>query len=419
MNKELKVVSVSDMGVRMAELGFNVTKEVISLGQAVNYLKNGGFKCNDPLQRQHVWNLEKKSLLVVSGIEGINIGEIKAEIIRENNKKRRNILDGKQRFLTLTHYKMDKWATAKGTYVRGYNEQGELILIDISGLKFSELPEEMQEKLNSVQFTIECYENLTPEIKNELFFRWNNGEPLKPTEKRKTKMTEELREVIDKLRTKKPFQVGLTASVLNRDGDSETVQQALAILATNGDTAIGSKALDEMVENNVFTPEVIDELTIITEYLEKVVDEFEEAEYKEVFKKTKVTAMVIPARVAIKRGISPQLFSDWVSEFFRTDDFKQYAKGSTSSKDIIKKRINVTLNNFAKVHNIILDDETLTPIQSETKEVAPVEESQPEQSKQSVEDFQDEQVEQGVQATENGAVEGQQSEEEESEKVSA
>lgn len=351
---EKRIVKPDEANIKLFEFGFEVTKEVHSLGQFVNLVKNGSFKWNDPLQRGYVWSMKKRSALIVSGIEGVNIGELKAEIIRESGKRKRNIIDGKQRGLTLYHFRQDKWALAEKTFVKGVDSEGNEVLIDISGLKFSELPEIMQERINSVQINIECYENLTSKLKAELFYRWNNGEPLKAVEKRKSIMSDSLREAISEIKNSKTFQVGFTEAAIERDANGEAVQQALTVLMTNGDTGLGSSVLDSMAEGGQYTEEVIQELKTIVGYLDQVVDVYEEKEQKEVFKKNKVTAMVLAAQLALDKNITPQLFSDWAYEFFvrgyKERGFSQYS--STTKKDNVKKRIEIMLNDFRQFFNL-------------------------------------------------------------------
>lgn len=347
-----RIVKANEVNIQLFEFGLDTTKEVHSYGQFSNMVKNGAFKWNDPLQREYVWDDKKRSNLIVSGIERIDIGELKAEIVRESGKKKRNIIDGKQRGLSLYHYKNNKWGLARGTYVRGVDENGEDVLIDISGLKFSELPEEMQERLNSLQIKIECYENLTPELKAELFYRWNSGESLKPAEKRKAKMTAELRQFIDDIKRSPVYLCGFSETALKRDANGDAVQQSMIILATNGNTSIDSKTLDKLAEEDGYTAEIKAEMNQVLQFLNKTAEILEEDTKKKVFTKNKLSSMVLAAKEAIKEEVSPEDFAQWLYLFFdheyKERGFEQYASASTTSKDNVQKRILVMMDDFKK-----------------------------------------------------------------------
>lgn len=90
--------------LKIADFGVDAVREDMSVSTFMDRQRD--FKFNDPIQRNaDAWSIQKKSMLIVSAIERVHIGEIKAQVIRENKKKIRNVIDGKQRCTTLRDYK--------------------------------------------------------------------------------------------------------------------------------------------------------------------------------------------------------------------------------------------------------------------------------------------------------------------------
>jgi Protein of unknown function DUF262. len=293
--------------------------------------------------------LDKKSLLIVSLLQGVPIGHFMVQVVRENKQKFRNILDGKQRLTSIRDYVKGKFTLSLVDYVSATDDNGEEILVDVSGLTFEQLPKQFQDKITATILEFKCFE-MDDDLKSVLFYRWNNGESLKPSEKRKAKMSVELLQAIDDIKKQTVFQCGFTETALKRDTNGDAVQQAMTILLTDGDTSLDGKTLDQIVDENAFTDNVIAEMKQITEYLNQAAKNLEEKEQKKVFTKNKLTAMVLAAREAIKNGITAQVFSDWLYLFFvkeyKERGFEQYASGSTAKKENVKKRIQIMMNDF-------------------------------------------------------------------------
>jgi Protein of unknown function DUF262 len=347
MNK--RVIKANEIDAQILDFGLEATKEEMSVSQFMDRLKV--FRFNDPIQRNSVWSLDKKSLLILSILQNVPIGHFMVQIIRDNKQKYRNILDGKQRLTTIRDFIKGKFALTQVEYLDGVDESGEEILIDVSGLTFEQLPKSFQDRITALVLEFRCFE-MDDKLKSTLFYRWNNGEALKPAEKRKAKMSMELLNAIDEIKQTSVFQIGFNESALKRDANGEAVLQSMAVLITDGDTGLDNKTLDAMLDDNAFTLETVEEMKQITEYLGQVVQTFEEKQQKEIFKKNKITAMVLAAREAIKHNITPELFSDWVLVFFDKEcekrGFKQYLSGSTTKKEFVKKRIEIMMKDFAK-----------------------------------------------------------------------
>jgi Protein of unknown function DUF262 len=351
MNK--RVVKANEIDAQILDFGLEATKEEMSVSQFMDRLKV--FRFNDPIQRNSVWSLDKKSLLILSILQNVPIGHFMVQIIRDNKQKYRNILDGKQRLTTIRDFIKGKFALTQVEYLDGVDESGEEILIDVSGLTFEQLPKSFQDRITALVLEFRCFE-MDDKLKSTLFYRWNNGEALKAAEKRKAKMSVELLKAIDEIKQSPVFQIGFSESALNRDTNGEAVLQSMTVLVTDGDTGLNDKSLTAMLDDNAYTTEIIEEMKQVTKFLEQVSQTLEEKQRKEIFKKNKITAMVLAVREAIKHNITPEMFSEWAQLIFDKEceerGFKQYSSGSTAKKEIVKKRIEIMMKDFTTHFNL-------------------------------------------------------------------
>lgn len=134
------------------------------------------------------WNNKKKSLLILSAIQDIIIPNVFAE--EESTTKNWLILDGKQRLSTLAEYLNDEFALDK-SYSPEYAEK-----------KFSELDEEIRDKISNAEITINIYQDINEEQREDIFLRLNNGQPLSASNLYRAKMGNKIRDFVDQAKQK-------------------------------------------------------------------------------------------------------------------------------------------------------------------------------------------------------------------------
>ena len=61
-------------------------------------------------------------------------------------------------------------------------EDGSIETIDVSGMKFSSLPETLQDIVSDYSLTVYYFDGITEDEITELFWRLNNGKPLSAIE---------------------------------------------------------------------------------------------------------------------------------------------------------------------------------------------------------------------------------------------
>ena len=121
-------------------MSYDNTGKNWGISQLVTMTKNGTFKFDNIVQRSYVWERKRKSLFIHSIILGIPILEIYAKRSPENpddknTKKIYDVLDGKQRLLTLKSFFNNEFKLAELKPIEFYNELSDTIeIVDISNI---------------------------------------------------------------------------------------------------------------------------------------------------------------------------------------------------------------------------------------------------------------------------------------------
>ena len=142
----------------------------------VNQMEKGKVNYDNAVQRNLVWDTEKKSLLIHSMIYGY---AIPAMYFTRDGNGVYDSLDGKQRSNAISEYLHDEFALTPDTPTV-VDDNG--CVEDVSGLYFSQLPEWARDRIKDYNLTIYYYEGMTETEIREFFRRLNNGKPLSAIE---------------------------------------------------------------------------------------------------------------------------------------------------------------------------------------------------------------------------------------------
>lgn len=360
--KEKRVVKASDLWVEEDEkedsykvrLGSFGIESFVAPRSVAQFVSNCSmYLFNDPIQRGSAWDIQRKSELIHTILEDFTIDEILIQYVRRSKKKYLNVIDGKQRLTTIRDYVKGKFPLTPNTsYVDAFDEEGEEILVDVGGLFFKELPKPFRDRiLAHIIYFREC--EMTDEQKALLFKRKNNGVALTKTEKRKAIMSFDLLSFVAEERKKPVFTAPFGQATVEKESILiETVQQAMIILATDGETGIDGASLDAFVQSDLITEELKEQTAAVSTYLSEALGLLEEKRVKTTFAKTKLTAMFIAGKEAIRLGVPVEDFTEWVEVFFDREyqvrGFSEFTSGSTARSGNVKKRINVMMVDFRK-----------------------------------------------------------------------
>ncbi len=155
----------------MQRFNINWTAKALS-----NQMEKGKVNYDNAVQRNLVWGVEKKSLLIHSMIYGY---AIPAMYFTRDENGVYDSLDGKQRSNAISEFLHDEFALSADT-PSVMDENG--CVEDISGMYFSQLPEWVRDKIKDYNLTIYYYEDMTEDEVREFFRRLNNGKPLSAIE---------------------------------------------------------------------------------------------------------------------------------------------------------------------------------------------------------------------------------------------
>lgn len=335
--------------VKIKDFGINRLKQELSVKEFIRLQDK--FKFDDPIQRnQNSWDDEKKSLLIHSIIMGIPVPNIFVQMV----EGKYNVIDGKQRLTTILNFVSNNFALHKETpAVPITTDNGEQHDYPISNTVFNALPDEFKDRIHAHTLVLEVLD-MNDEIKNVVFARLNQTEPLKPTEKLRAVMTTDLIHFIAQMaRSEFIRAVNMSANTRNRLGDQEIVLQSMLFIAKNGETGIGSEDVKKWITEGV-TEDVLDAYKYAIHYLDEVTQHLEGKNVKKQLKKNHIPMLTLIALNA--KDVSSEKFAEWMESFLvqRYDklNYKDYARLGSAKKENAATRYRIMLKDFNKTFNL-------------------------------------------------------------------
>jgi len=335
--------------VQIKDFGISRLKQEISVKEFIRMQDK--FLFDDPVQRNaNAWNDEKKSLLIHSIIMGIPVPNFFVQMV----DGKYNVIDGKQRLTTLLQFLDDQFILHRDTPpVPITDENGVNHEYPIANTLFNALPEEFKDRIHANTLVLEVL-GMTDEIKNLVFARLNQTEPLKPTEKLRSVMTTELIHFVAQMARSEFIQaVNMSASTRNRLGDQELVLQSMLFIAKNGETGIGSDDVKKWVSEGV-TEDVLDAYKYAIHYLDEVAQHLEGKKVKKQLKKNHIPMLTLIALNA--KDVTAEQFAEWMESFLveRYDklNYKDYARLGSAKKENASTRYRIMQRDFNKTFNL-------------------------------------------------------------------
>lgn len=313
-----------------------------SAKQLKNMIANGKIDFDHIIQRSYVWERKRKSALIESMILGYPIPPVFAKRVDDGTGKRGgniySIMDGKQRLSTVAQFLNDEFALTElppVTYMdEGLNTECET---DISGMKFSELPEAIKDQLSSTIFSVTYFDNLTKEEERELFKRLNAGKPLS-TKSRLLASCSDIEGLLD-VGSHELFDDMLTDKAKDNKNQVTLVMKAWCMM----NMPIEEVSFEGKDFNPLFETASISDVERLK--LDKVfgmihdthltlVENKEKAVAKKLYTETHMISLVPFFEKAIKSGIEVSTMADWLIDFFGSHN-EQYdiAAGNGSAKN--------------------------------------------------------------------------------------
>lgn len=301
---------------------------VWSAKQLSGMVKNGKINFEHIIQRSYVWERTRKSSLIESMILGYPIPAVFAKRIDDGSGKRGSntyfIMDGKQRLSTVKEFLNDEFALSKLAPITYFDvEEDKEVTVDISGMKFSELPDGLKDYLNTVTFAVTYFDNLTKEEERELFKRLNNGKPLS-TKNRTLASAKNIGELLD-LGSHKLFEEMLTEKSRQNKNQAVIVMKVWTMLNREvEDISFASKDFNPQIEEAEITDGEKLDLIRVFNFIVNVHDELKENHEKDVAKKlyteTHLVSLIPYVKEAVDNDVNEAMFGEWLISFFKTEN---------------------------------------------------------------------------------------------------
>lgn len=324
---------------------------VWSAKQLAGMVKNGKINFDHIIQRSYVWEVARKSSLIESMILGYPIPAVFAKRMDDGSGKRGSntyfIMDGKQRLSTVKEFLNDEFALSKLAPVTYFDtESDKEMTIDVSGMKFSELPDGLKDFLNTVTFAVTYFDNLTKDEERELFKRLNNGKPLS-TKARTLASAKDIEGLLD-IGSHKLFEEMLTEKSRANKNQVTIVMKIWTMLNRDVENiSFASKDFNPQIEKTEITDGEKLELVKVFDYVVNIHEELVENKEKDVAKKlyteTHLVSLIPYVKQSIENGVSEAMFGEFLTNFFKTEN----------DSDIYTKYMEACSNGIARNASVV------------------------------------------------------------------
>lgn len=293
--------------------------------QIVKMMEKDTISFKNVVQRSFVWEKHRMSELIWSIIMGYPIPPIYAERGESVNDKVKiyDVMDGQQRNTSIYKYLKDEFALTELKPIPYLDENGEEQMIDISGKKFSELEEELQDAIKDASITVKYYDNLNQSQKAEMFRRLNNGKPLS-TKSRTLASAKNIGSLLN-IGSHKLFDEMLTEKAKANKNQAVLVVKAWTMLNRDvEDISFASKDFNPMIENIDIANEEKQKLVNVFDFVVNAHNELMENKEKSVAKKlyteTHLISLIPYIDKAMENDINEAMFCEWLVNFFKTEN---------------------------------------------------------------------------------------------------
>lgn len=306
------------------------------------------------VQRGEVWELWRMSELIWSILMNYPIPPIYCERgtgSDDNKIKRFDCLDGKQRCTTIYKFLNDKFALTQLKPIPYIDEDGNEQTIDVSGRKFSELDEELQDIIKDSTITVKYFDNLDQYKKAEMFRRLNQGKALS-TKTKTLASAKDIEGLLD-LGSHQLFQEMLTDRARQNKNQAVIVAKVHTMLTEEiVDISFASKDFNPAIEEMTVSDGEKLELVKVFDYIVGVHDELKENKEKDIAKKlyteTHLVSLIPYVKAAIENNISEAMFGEYLINFFKTEnDSDVYAEYMEACSNAIARNASIVARHKA------------------------------------------------------------------------
>ena len=312
-------------------MAINSNPRTYSVEWLVNHRKDGKIDTDISIQRQAVWSHLHQSNLIVAILYNVPISNLWFE--KDGKGRSFKAIDGKQRTLTLCSYVADEFPLSPKIRYKMVDD------VDVTGKKFSDLPEDLQKRILEYQLSVTIIDKMTADERAVVFFMGNQSVPLTDVHFLPVVLGEELMNGFNDL-CSRPFmleKVKLTAPALRKRDDLKLMIQYL-ILRSGKDMGFSGKEIiqfcDEIRAGNIDVPN--DDIVELLGYLDNAFPE-----KRAYLKLINVPVIMYAAQQAKGNGLDAKDFGEKVDEFFLAVKEEKNEEYSTAMRQGSAKKANV------------------------------------------------------------------------------
>lgn len=340
--------------------------------QIVKMIEKDSISFKNIVQRSFVWEKHRMSELIWSIIMGYPIPPIYAERGKTDNDKVKvyDVLDGQQRNTTIYKFLKDEFALTQLKPIPYLDENGNECAIDISGKKFSELEEELQDIIKDATITVKYFDNLEQNQKAEMFRRLNNGKPLS-TKAKTLASSRDIEGLLD-IGSHELFKEMLTEKSRENKNQAVIVMKAWAMLNLDiKEVSFASKDFNPMIEETEISDTEKLELNNVFDFVVMTHEELKARAEKKIAKKlfteTHLISLIPYFKQAMEKDISEGMMAEWIIDFFMTnndskiyEEYEAATHGGVARNASIVARHNALGKSFEEFFKVENAEEVLT-----------------------------------------------------------
>ena len=321
--------------------------------QIVKMIEKDTISFKNVVQRSFVWEKHRMSELIWSIIMGYPIPPIYAERGESENDKVKiyDVMDGQQRNISIYKYLNDEFALTQLKPIPYLDEDGNECEVDISGKKFSELEEELQDVINGATITVKYFDNLEQSQKAEMFRRLNNGKPLS-AKSRTLASAKNIGSLLD-IGSHTLFEEMLTEKARANKNQAVLVVKAWSMLNRKvEDISFASKDFNPMIEELDISTEEKQELVNVFDFIvdihTELVDIKEKSVAKKLYTETHLVSLMPYIKDAVDNNISEAMFAEFLINFFKTENNSDvYARYNDACSNAIAQNTSIVARHNA------------------------------------------------------------------------
>ena len=321
----------------------------------VNWLvrldEEGKLNKNISIQRKEVWDLEKKSNLIVSILLNIPIESLLFEELEDGGESF-NVLDGKQRTLTLCQF-------VKGDFLLSpKTKHNELAGTTLTGMGFLDLPGSMRNKILEYELSISKLRPLNDEERATVFFMRNQAVGLTKMDLSRVVMGQKATDLFSGLCEHDFFinKVKFTRAALKRHDDLSVLLQYM-ILTHRPDAGLSGAEIMSLCDDIKSKEIKISkrDTEAVLSYLDKAI-----SERKPYLKKVHLPIIMHTALQAREKKVNAKDFGECLDNFFdkleADGEYMMACKSGSAKRTNVQTRVRI-MGNMLNTDTLVKEDD--------------------------------------------------------------